>query len=143
MWFSLGRSSVDGLANSRLAGEARMAADVFSRDFSGCLPGATTGGKPLGRLMGRLLVGGSELRLCYEGTPENGSADWTTPDRIVVYGLDSGQLTRSDLEAGTCFVVADHVEDFQLTELGTGVQIDLTLRQRDLQRTYTFVVQDP
>ena len=143
MWASLGRSAAGNLADCQIAADALMALDTFRRDLSGTLPGSSLGGKQQGRLVGRLIVGGNQLRLCYDGNPANGIADWGNPDRVVVYQLDAGRLVRTDVATGASFVVADSAEQFCVTDLGTGVRIALTLGRRRVCRTYTLVTRDP
>jgi type II secretory pathway component PulJ len=143
MWSALGRSMAENVADGHVAADAALALETLRRDLSGNLPGANTGEKQQGRLVGRLVVGGEQLRLCFDGAPTNGEADWTGPDVVVVYELDTDHLVRTDQGTGTVFVVAHGVEQFLVTDEGTGVRIDLSLSRRGASRTYTFVSQDP
>jgi prepilin-type N-terminal cleavage/methylation domain-containing protein len=143
VWSTLARSTAGNIAEGEIATEARMALETLRRDASGTLPGASAGGRQRGRLVGRLIVGGRELRLCYDGDSANGVADWADPDRVVVYALAGDRLTRTQLGTAGELVVADHAEQFVVTDVGSGVRMALTLRRRDALRTFTFVIQDP
>jgi len=142
-WSGLGRPSTDAAARCRMAQEANLALQSLACDFHGSLAGEVTGRKQAGRLVGRLLVGGSQLWLCFDGEPTNGVADWGSPDTVIVYEVQANHLVRSDHRLGTVFNVAANAEQMRLTEQGDGVKIELTLRYRDIARTYTIVAKDP
>src|SRR5262249_37388091 len=82
-WSGLGRPTADLAAWGRVAQEARLASAALSRDLGGSLDSAEgrTGQKELGKFVGRMQPGGTELWLCFDGssTP-NGVADWAAPD---------------------------------------------------------------
>ena len=141
--FSFGRVTRGNLIDADFASEARFACQTFRRDFSGCVPGTQLGNKQLGRLVGRTTVGSDRLLLCYDGAPANGSAEWSAPDCVVEYRIIDGQLVRTDSAAGAAVVVADNVDGFSVTNVGTGLRIELTLRQDDIEQTYTWITQDP
>lgn len=143
MWQSIGRSTRANLASVALATEARLAAEAFRRDFSGQFAGGQPGDKRLGRLVGRMIVDGNHLRLCYDGAPPNGEADWAEPDQVVEYFVDQQQLLRTDSQSAGALVVADGVIQFTVTDWGTGVRIELTLQHGNDQRIYTWVTNDP
>jgi prepilin-type N-terminal cleavage/methylation domain-containing protein len=143
MWFSLGRSAAGNAADVALTAEARLAGESFRRDFSGCLPGAVTGTKRLGRFVGRMSPAGDQLLLCFDGSPANGTADWNAPDTVIEYSLQGDQLIRSDSQTGAEIVVADGVTSFDVEELSDGVRLDLTLQRRDISRTFNWITQDP
>lgn len=150
-WRGLGRSSSDAATRCRIAQEARLAAASLTRDFSGSLPEQVTGQRDGGRLVGRMIVAGPELRLCFDGEPLDGEPGWGAPDTVVVYQLDTeityGQswkrLVRWNQATGSEFTVATNVDAMALTDLGDGVKIDLTFTYRDITRTYTIVAKDP
>lgn len=142
-WSGLGRSSVVAIARCRVTQEANLAVESFTRDLGGSLAEETAGEKERGRLVGRLIVGGSALWLCYDGAPLDGMADWAAPDTVIVYDVQANQLVRSNQQASTAFVVADHVDQMQLTAQADGVAIDLTFQYRDITRTYSVVAKDP
>lgn len=150
-WRGLGRSSADAATRCRIAQEANLAAASLKRDFGGALPEQVTGQKDRGRLVGRMIVAGPELRLCFDGEPLNGVADWASPDTVVVYGLYSEttygvpwkRLVRSNESTGAVFTAASNVDAMSLTDQGDGVKIDLTFTYRDITRTYTIVAKDP
>jgi type II secretory pathway pseudopilin PulG len=143
-WRGLARSSADAASRCRIAQEAGMAAASLARDFSGSLPEQSTGGKQCGQLVGQMILSGPELRLCYDGEPADGIADWGTPDTVVVYKLDTeSRLVRQNVNAGSEFSAASKVAAMELTDQGDGVKIDLTFTYRDLTRTYTIVAKNP
>ncbi len=142
-WSGLGRSSVDAIARCRVTQEANLAVECLTRDLGGSLAEETAGEKDRGRLVGRLIVGGSALWLCYDGVPLNGTADWAAPDTVIVYDVQANQLVRSNQQTSTAFVVADHVDEMELTAQADGVAIDLEFQYRDISRTYSVVAKDP
>ena len=150
-WRGLGRSSADATARCRIAQEANLAAASLRRDFSCALPEQMTGQKDRGRLVGRMIVAGPGLWLCFDGEPLNGVADWASPDTVVVYELDTEttygvpwkRLVRSNESTGAVFTAAANVDAMDLTDQGDGVKIDLTLTYRDITRTYTIIAKDP
>jgi hypothetical protein len=143
MWFSFGRVMSENVADAALTSDARLVFETIRRDFSGQLAGVKTGEKSLGRLVGRMIVGGDRLLLCYDGAPVNENADWSSPDSVVEYRLDNNQLLRIDAALGATVVIADGVTKFSATALRSGVRIELTIRRRAVERTYTLITRDP
>jgi hypothetical protein len=131
------------VTRARLAQEANLALESLNRDLSGYLPGAGTGDKPRGRLVGRLAVGGTQLLLCFDGEPINDTADWAAPDAVISYQLQGDQLVRHNQQDGTNFTVAENVDDLQFTERIDGLDIQLTFRHRDVTKSFTIISQDP
>jgi type II secretory pathway component PulJ len=142
-WSGLGQPSADALVRCQVAQEAQLAAAALVADLGGSLPGQTGGTKGNGRLVGRMEPEGSELRLCFDGGGLNGSADWGIPDTVIRYYVEDNKLIRWNETADTTFYVASNVESMTLSDLGNGVQIDLTFTFRDLSRTYTLIAEDP
>lgn len=143
VWSGLGWPLIDGMVGTRVAQEANIAAHSLALDFSGYYP-RTVGGPDDGKLVGRLLVGGNELWLCYDGgAPANGTADWAAPDTVIIYRVDVDQLVRANELDSTVVPVATGVDQLAVTEQGDGVLIELTLTYRDLTRTYEIVAKDP
>jgi hypothetical protein len=143
-WDGLGKPTTDVLARCRVAQEANLALAALACDFGGSLADAPTGPKEAGRAVGRLIVGKSELRLCFDGgaTP-NGQADWASPDTVITYNVQSNKLVRTNLNAGTSITVAGDVTSMELSPLANAVQIKLTFKYRDCTRSYTIVGKDP
>ncbi len=143
MWRAFGRSLIETSDQARLLCEADLAVETLRRDFCGYLPASDTGDLKAGKLLARLVIGGgSGILLCFDGPPANGVADWAAPDVVVSYVVQQGQLLRVNQQAGTVFVACEGVELFSAVEQADGVLIQLTVRRRDISRTYTFVVQD-
>ena len=115
----------------------------LAADLGGSLPGHATGTELNGQMVGCMVVGGSELRLCFDGGALNGSADWGSPDTVIRYYVEDDKLIRWNETADTVFYVASNVESMALSDLGSGVQIDLTLTFRDVSQTYTLITEDP
>ncbi len=144
IWAAFGRALSDTAMQTRVLCEADIAVESLRRDLSGHLPSTTAGAMEDGRFVGRLvLAGGSQLMLCFDGPPVNGVADWASPDTVVSYEVQDGQLLRIDQQSGSAFVVSDGVEQFAVVDQADGVTIDLTIRRRDQSRTYTLEAQDP
>jgi hypothetical protein len=129
------------VALGRVAQEARLTVECLSRDLSGNLPELASGGKQSGRLVGQMAAAGPELRLCYDMNGDK-IADWASPDVVVTYHVDSDQLVRT-YDGLSSFIVAEGVDQMQLTDLSDSIQIDLTFCYRDLTKTYHLVSEDP
>jgi hypothetical protein len=140
--FSVGftRAMADSMVDLRLASESRLCLESLRRDASGSLPNLTQGLVGEGALVGKQIVG-SQLRLCFDGTPADGTAQWGSPDTVIAYRVDSGRLLRDDLNANTTYVVAHKVSDMTLANVTGGIQVTLTLEYRDIERELEYVVQ--
>jgi type II secretory pathway component PulJ len=142
IWSGMGRPLADTVARARVTQEATLARASFARDWAGSLPNSI-GARSEGRLVGRQVVGGSELRLCFDGGSCNGNADWATPDAVIAYQVQSNRLTRVDQNSLETVTVANDVQSMTVTDLLDAVQIDLTIEYREVARTYTFIARDP
>jgi hypothetical protein len=141
IWTGMGRAIADVAADARITQEARLALESFSRDLAGSLPGQTTGTKGQSRMVGRSIAGTSQLSLCFDGDAD-GVADWSAPDVVVSYQVEAGRLVRRIQQPLSEFAVADCVDAMEISDLGDGVQVDLTFRYRDVTETYTIVAKD-
>ncbi len=144
-WRGLGRPVVDAMASARIVQEAQLAATSLARDFGGSLAESAgrLGGPTDLQWVGRMQPGGTELRLCFDGTGFNGLPEWGTPDTVIRYFVDDGKLIRWNETTDTMFVVANLVEEMEVVDLGSAVQIRITFSYRNLTRAYTFVGVDP
>jgi Prokaryotic N-terminal methylation motif len=142
VWSGIGRPLVDAVARARVTQEATLARASFSRDWGGSLSNSI-GIRAQDSLVGRQIIDGSELRLCFDGGSCNGSPDWAAPDTVIIYQIQANALVRLDQNTGATFTVAKDVQSMDLTDLGYAVQIDLTIQYRDVTHTYTFVARDP
>lgn len=142
-WYSWGRSLADSHARCVVAQEANLAIETLHRDLGGYRLEQLTGTKDENRIVGTLITGGSQLRLCYDGTPINGMANWATPDTVCLFDVQGDQLIRTNQKTGNSFVVASHVSRIQLTDLGNGIRIELTFVYRNITRTYTIITRTP
>jgi len=138
-WSGLGRPSADALVRCRIAQEANLAAASLARDFGRGLPEQRAGGKESGCLVDELVVEGSQLWLCFDGEPLNGTADWALPDTEIVYEVDGNRLIRTNRKTKTAFTVADNVQEMKVSEQFGAITIELCFSYRDFARTYTFV----
>ena len=142
-WSGLGRPLVDAMARSRVAEEANLAVTSLTRDWSGSLPGSL-GSLEQGRAVGHLVVDRSQLWICFDGGPApNEIADWAAPDTVISYAVESNKLIRQNQTTGSTFVAAKDVETMEVTDLGTAVEIKLTLRYRDVSRSYSLIAKTP
>lgn len=146
-WAGFGRPTADLVVRSRLVQEAHLAITALAGDLGGCLsdsPGRL-GVQLLGRFVGRLEPGNSQLWLCFDGgLTLNGLADWGPPDTVIVYEVQNHHLIRWDQATGIRFTVASNVDRLECTDLGGGrLQIQITLSYRDLSQTYTLIARDP
>ena len=143
VWVGFGRSLADSIAQAKVVSESEMALHTIRRDFRGSLPGTEQGRRDAGLLVGMLVSGSDQVLLCYDSDSPNGVADWAAPDRVVRYELTGGQLLRVDQTTGNVFVVANHVQDFQVTKLANSTRIVLGLAYRDFARQYILHIQYP
>jgi type II secretory pathway component PulJ len=141
-WAGLGRPMADAVARSRVTQEATLALASLARDCAGSLPDPT-GQQSLGRLVGRLVVGGSELWLCFDGGTPDGVAGWAAPDTVIIYEMQANRLVRQDQNSGNTVTVAGNLQSMDVADLVDGAQISLTFEYRDVTRTYTIVAKDP
>jgi hypothetical protein len=94
--------------------------------------------------VGRLVADGNQLLLCFDGGDiPNGTADWGAPDTVILYEVSSGALLRENQTTGGTRVLARHVTQLALADLGDSIRIELTLAYRDWTRTYTLIGRDP
>jgi type II secretory pathway pseudopilin PulG len=142
-WSGLGRPVADVAAQSRLSIEANLAAASFARDLGGSLTDEPTGSDTALQFVGRMQLNGPTLWLCFDGDSDE-TADWAIPDRVVTYSVQDGNLVRWNQYSGSTFVVARHLDEMQLADLGSGrLQIMLTFKYRSVERTYTLIARDP
>jgi prepilin-type N-terminal cleavage/methylation domain-containing protein len=146
-WAAFGGPAVDVDARSRIAQEASLAAESLVRDLSGFQPGSgsVAGVKGLGKFVGRMEPENTALWLDFDGgSPPNGTADWASPDAVIVYEVVGDRLVRTDSSAGTSVSVARYLTSFQATDLGNGsVSLQLSFSYRGYQRTYNLIGVDP
>jgi type II secretory pathway component PulJ len=145
-WSGLVRPSADLAAQCKLVHEANQAMMALSRDLGGSLsnPEGRLGTKTAYKVVGRMQPTSSQLWLCFDGgAVPNGIADWGSPDTIIVYEINAGNLIRWDQTSNVTITVAKHVSSLSLQELGDRVQITLTFSYRNITRTYTIVARDP
>jgi type II secretory pathway component PulJ len=144
-WSAFIRPTAEMAQRCRIAQEANLAVASLSRDLAGSLADNPTGNIAKFRLVGRMQPDNSRLRLCFDGgsTP-NGTADWSDPDTIVTYYVDSHQLIRWDENAGTIFNVAKDIDNLYVEDLGDGtVLIRMTFQFRSISQTYNLIARDP
>ncbi len=145
-WGAFGRPLIDADTRCRLILEARMAATALAHDVGGY--DTSTGTRASGRFVGRICTANNQLRLCFDGgSAPNGVADWGPPDTVVTYSINNDgpttALVRLDETSGASFTVARYVTGMSLVELGSGVEVQLTLSYRTLTQTYTLMTIDP
>jgi hypothetical protein len=142
-WSGFGRSLSDSIIRCRVAQQASLAVAALTRELGGQCPDHLTGLQEAGNVVGRMITGGSELRLCFDSGAPNGHADWATPDYVFSYRVEDGQLIRETEATGVIHVLASNVESMELVELSDGIRITLTFVYRDYSSTLTIVTQDP
>src|SRR5262249_39990475 len=146
VWSGFGRPLADSITRAQIAQEANLAAAALARDFGGNLagPDGRLGYIPNGKFIGRMVVDGNTLRLCYDGgTVVDGSAEWADPDTVISYFVEDGNLVRWNESAGTTFIVARYAQQLAVAEETNGVQLQITFSLHDLTRTYTLIGLDP
>jgi prepilin-type N-terminal cleavage/methylation domain-containing protein len=151
-WSAFGKPAVNVDARCRIAQEASLAAESLARDLSGYLPnsGALPGGQASAKFVGRMEPENTALWLCFDSQASpNRTADWASPDTVIVYQLSGDQLVRSDQEAGTTVVIARYLTSFQAADQGVDesgnhiVSLQLSFSYRNIQRTYNLIGVDP
>lgn len=135
--FDLTRNMADSIARTRIASEARMTIESFRRDFGGNDPDSSMGDRHRWRLVGSMIPTADELRLCFD-QGDNGSADWISPDRVIIYYELDGQLIRSDIENARTNVVAQLVDSINFEVIGNELRITIVYALGDVTDTYVF-----
>ena len=148
VWASFCAPTVDVLGRCRIAQEADFALASLSRDLSGSLanPEGRLGGTDDYKWVGRQTPESTSLRLCFHAPDSTDmTPQWASPDTVISYSVDSGQLFRHDETAGTSIVVAELLTNFQVVPLdsGDGVTITMTFGSRGMSMTYSIVALDP
>ena len=133
----MSRGMADSVARSRIAGEARLAIESFRRDFSGSDPDSPAGDRSRWRLVDLMVPSADELRLCFDAS-RNATADWVSPDRVVIYIESDGQLLRSDLLRSKTNVIAHHVESVEFEVIGNELRIEIEFDFAGVSESYTF-----
>jgi hypothetical protein len=145
-WTGLGRPLVDISARCRVAQEADAAVTSLERDLCGSLADnqGRLGSKTAYQFVGRLQPGNRQLWLCFDsGTNPNGIADWAPPDTVIIYQLVGNNLQRVEQGTGAAYTVARYVQQMQVIDLGSAVQIVLTFTFRNVTQTYNLIAEDP
>lgn len=143
-WSGMLGPSIDVASRCRVAQEASLAMASLSQDLSGYWSDNRTGSKSRYKFVGRTQIDDEQLKLCFDGDPTNGAADWAVPDVVITYYLDSNALIRWDENSGNQFTVARNMDEFEVIDLGDGqLRIRMTFSYRGTSRTYTLIARDP
>lgn len=140
-WVAFGRPAVEVSSRVRLAREARLAVASLAADLGGGLAGPDGWRKTklVGRLVGRLTPGHTQIRLCYDGGDEpDGVDNWTDPDHVISYDVVAGQFLRHDLTSNTDTIIASDVDSLVTRIDGNRLKIQLTFRYRELVRVFNL-----
>jgi prepilin-type N-terminal cleavage/methylation domain-containing protein len=140
---SLTRTSQRMLARARIEEEAELAAAFLAEDFSGFLADDLVGDKKNGAEVGRRVVGGSEVQICFDGGDDNGTAQWGSPDRLIRYYHSGSNLIRHDSNTGRTTNVAIHLSSFVPTDGPQGIQTQLAFLYRKETKTAVLVFPRP
>jgi hypothetical protein len=146
VWSCFGRPASDVIARARLIGEIEAAAAALGKDLGGSLdtPAARLGAKEAGKFVGCLAPEGVELLLCFDGgSAPNGVADWTNPDTVIGYALQSGSLVRSDSSSGVATVVARHVVGFSVLDSTDRIHLEIDFEHRSHVRSIVIEAYKP
>lgn len=135
--FDLTHHMADNIARTRVASEARLAIECFRRDFGGNDPDARIGDRNRWRLVGMMVPTADELRLCYDDD-DDASADWISPDRVIIYYELDGQLVRADIESNRVNVIAHLVESVNFEVIGSELRISIAFQLGQVSETYVF-----
>lgn len=135
--FDLTRHTADGIARTRVMTEARLAIETFRRDFGGNDPDDQMGDRNQWRLVGTMIPTADELRLCFD-SDNDASADWVSPDRVIIYFESDGQLIRSDIENGRTNVVANLVDEVNFEVIGSELRITIDFELGNVAESYVF-----
>ncbi len=143
-WSGLGRPLRDTVALVQIQEEANRAATFLAQDFGGQMDSTLVGKKKKGKKAGKMAVGQTQLRLCFDGGAiPNGVADWDDPDTVIAYSVQSGELVRENETNGALSVVARHVEEVKVKDELGGVSLEITFNYQDVRRKYVFWGMDP
>ncbi len=140
LWTGLLQPMSEESTRLRVSQEARMAVESLRRDLGGGNAPIGVGGRDVGRLVGVREFDG-ELQLCFDGAPENGAAEWSSPDTLVTYTIDGGQLHRVDHEVKQSIVVAANVKSVIVKPDGIMLHLEMVFERRGISQTYSLAVQ--
>jgi type II secretory pathway component PulJ len=135
------RHMADNIAETKIAGEARLAIEALRRDFSGSSLDETAGDPATWRLVGRMIPTANELRLCFDAN-RDASADWIAPDRVVTYTQVGDRLVRSDQVSGNSYTVARYVDDVQFIAAGGKITVLIDFAFASTTESYTIETSD-
>ena len=135
------RHMADSIAETQIAGEARLAVETLRRDFSGSSLDDTEGDPATWRLVGRMIPTINELRLCFD-SGRDATADWIAPDRVIIYTQIDDRLIRSDQISGNSYTVARYVDDVEFIAAGGQITVTIDFAIGDAAETYTVVASD-
>lgn len=133
----LTRNMADNVAETRIASESRLAIESLRRDFGGNDPDQPDGDRSQWRLVGVQVPTSDELHLCFDADV-NQTADWASPDRVIVYDVQDNQLIRSDAENSRAIVISHLVESFECEIVGTEIRMTVTFQLGNIQESYVF-----
>ncbi len=147
-WTGIGRPAMDLVIRTRVLREMSAAVDALARDLGGYLadPMAREGDIRQYRWIG-WSAGEGELRLCYDAgnafQEPNNQADWSPPDRIVIYEQDGENLLRTDHTDDKTIFIARYLTDFSVSEESGYIRLDLKFSHRGFERQCTLFIQEP
>ncbi len=133
----LTRNMADNVASTRIASESRLAIESLRRDFGGNDPDRPDGDRSQWRLVGVQVPSADELHLCFDADV-NRTADWASPDRVVVYDVQDNQLIRSDAENSRATVISHLVESFECEIIGTEIRMTVTFELGRVEESFVF-----
>jgi type II secretory pathway component PulJ len=139
----LGRPTIDTLKRLGIQEQATLATTFLRQDLAGQLSEVESGDKEKGREVGRQVIDGSELRLCFDGGDNDGVAQWGSPDRVIRYYQQNGSLVRHDEAKDHFMIVAKYLSQFEVTQDNSLTTIELKFEYRDVEKEFTFVSPKP
>jgi hypothetical protein len=124
-WYS--RSLHEMNVSAQLDKELKMACQAIAQDFGTSLAAQTTNG--------------ANLQLDYDSG--DGIAQWGTPDTVVEYVVQGGNLVRRDIAGGTVVPMAGNISELSAQIVDGNLNVHLIASFRDTQQDITLQLQDP
>ena len=119
------RTMADSISQTRQAMDTRMVVESLRRDLAGALPDQHEGTLTNWKLVGRQIVAGDELWLCYDGNGDE-AASWSSPDRVIRYVFADQRLQRIDTDTGSALTIADRLANVQFQLTGGQISVICT-----------------
>jgi prepilin-type N-terminal cleavage/methylation domain-containing protein len=128
VWRWYGHAANHIQVTAHLERELRLAADAIAADFGPSLAART--------------VDGSNVQFDFD-TDSNAAAQWDTPDTVIEYVVQNGNLVRRDLSSGNEVPMAANISEVTAEVVDGHLNVKLIAAYRNEQEDVTLQLQEP